>query len=93
MKKTLIEVKEEISRIINKYGFVGDRLRELNLAGYPTKYAYIKEGGLGSVTYLKRKRIYRIQVAFGEIRKGYPAAWVVDVYEKDLMSKDIELPF
>ena len=93
MKKTLEEVKEEIRNIINNNVFTADRLKALALAGYPIKYAYIKGTGLCGVTYLKRKRIYRIQVAFGELKKGYPAAWVVDVYEKDLLSTAVELPF
>lgn len=93
MKKTLTEVKEEINSIIQKNVFTADRLKELASAGYKIKYTYIKQGGLGSVTYLKKKRIYRIQVAFGELMKGYPAAWVTDVYEKDLLSTVVELPF
>ncbi len=93
MKKTLTEVKEEIGGIISTNNFIGDRLKALSGAGYPIKYAYIKTGGLGSITYLKKKRIYRIQVAYGELKKGYPASWVTDVYERDLLSTEVEQPF
>ena len=100
MKKTIIQVESEISTIIKDYPCLADRIKALEVAGYKDiGYVYVKnkcinnKGGIGSIFYLPRKKIYRIQIDNTELKKNYPAAWCVNVSESGLLKEPEELPF
>ena len=42
--------------------------------------------------HLPKKKLYRIQIGYTELQKGYPAAWCVDVSSIDVVD-EVELPF
>jgi len=42
--------------------------------------------------HLPKKKLYRFQIGYTELQKGYPAAWCVDVSSYDVMDR-VELPF
>ena len=100
MKKTIIQIEFEISTIINDYPCLADRVKALEAAGYnDIAYVYVKnkrinnKGGIGSIFYLPRKKMYRIQIDNTELKKNYPAAWCVNIPETDIIIENKELPF
>lgn len=101
--KDLNEIVAEIKQICDEHPVMEDRVIALSQAGYQDiKYRYLKSlktviwsdssHGLLTVFELPRKQIYRIQVGYTELQKGYPAAWCVDVSSTDVDYKP-ELPF
>jgi hypothetical protein len=83
--KSLPEIQEEVKAIIRDNPELPVRFEALTEAGYKSiKYAYTKAGGIGSIQHLKRKHIYRIQVSHSELKKTYPAAWVIDIPEANV---------
>ncbi|MBP7509076.1 MAG: hypothetical protein KA807_14785 [Prolixibacteraceae bacterium] len=91
--KSLIEIQTEVQNIIREYPEEYQRFKALQDAGYTDlHYTYVKNIGIGRIQYLKRKNIYRLQVAPTELKKNYPAAWVVDISDSNVDSY-AELPF
>jgi hypothetical protein len=91
--KSLPDIQAEVKEIIKDNPELPARLKALTEAGYINiRYAYTKAGGIGSIQHLKRKHIYRIQVAYTELKKAYPAAWVIDVPEANV-DWYVDLPF
>jgi len=73
---------------------LADRIEALEAAGYNIiAYGYVKtksinhKGGIGSLFYLPRKRVYRIQIDNTELKKNYPAAWYVNLLESELVKE------
>lgn len=100
MKKTIIQVESEISAIIKDNYSLADRIKALDAAGYKDiDYVYVKnkcinnKGGIGSLFYLPRKKIYRIQIDNTELKKNYPAAWCVNIPESEIIFESKLLPF
>ena len=92
-KKSLLEILTEVKTIINTYPEIHQRFKALQDAGYNNlHYTYVKNICIGGVQYLKRKHIYRLQVTQTELKKTYPAAWVVDIPDINVDSY-VELPF
>jgi nitrogen regulatory protein PII len=76
--KTINDIQGEIQLIINTHINLEDRLNALRASGYTgITFSWVKGGGIGKVFYLKRKRIYRIQVSASEIRGKFPIAYCV----------------
>jgi len=92
--KTLKQILIEIKEVSNQHPIMQDRIEALREAGYSTiHYVYVKRNtGLYSATHLTKKQIYRIQIGYTELQKGYPAAWCVDVSSIDVVD-EVELPF
>ena len=92
--KTLNQIISEIKEISNMHPIMQDRIEALRDAGYSTiHYVYVKRStGLYAATHLTKKQIYRIQIGYTELQKGYPAAWCVDVSSIDVVD-EVELPF
>mgnify|MGYP000885825423 CR=1 FL=1 len=92
--KTLNQIKTEIKEISNMHPIMQDRIDALREAGYDTiNYVYVKQNtGLYAATHLTKKLIYRIQIGYTELQKGYLAAWCVDVSSIDIVD-EVELPF
>ena len=69
MTKTIIQVDAEITAIIRDNHCLTDRVNALEAAGYADiVYVYVKnksvnhKGGIGSLFYLPKKKMYRIQI-------------------------------
>ena len=93
--KTLSQILAEIKDVCNHHPIImQDRINALKEAGYDNiNYVYVKRSkGLFTATYLPKKQIYRIQIGFTELQKGYPAAWCVDVPSINIVD-EVELPF
>lgn len=83
--KSLVEIQAEVKAIIGDNPELPLRLKALSEAGYKNiTYVYTKAGGIGSIQHLKRKHIYRIQVAHTELKKKYPAAWVIEIPDANI---------
>jgi hypothetical protein len=100
MTKTIIQVDAEITAIIRDNHCFADRVKALEAAGYADiVYVYVKnksanhKGGIGSLFYLPKKKMYRIQVDNTELKKNYPAAWCVNIPESEAVKESEELPF
>ena len=101
--KDLNEIIAEIKMICEEHPVMEDRLTALKQAGYDDiNYKYTKRhkiilyginsAGLLETAELPRKGVYRIQVGYTELKKGYSVAWCVDVSSTDVEYK-VELPF
>jgi len=92
--KTLTQIKNEIKGICKLYPVMEERIFALNQAGYGNiHYLYVKGStGLLAINHLKRKQIYRIQIGYTELQKGYPVAWCIDFTSIDVVD-EVELPF
>lgn len=100
--KDLQEIREEIRLICKEHPVMDDRVTALRQAGYQDiKYRYVKNlttiiwdsnHGLLKVFELPRKMVYRIQVGYTELQRGYPAAWCLDISSEDVKYEP-ELPF
>ena len=87
--KDLIDIIADIKSICDDYPDMEARLQALRDAGYlDIEFKYLKQprmihygnkDRLLSTALLKRKKVYRIQVGYTELQKGYKAAWCVDV--------------
>ena len=92
--KTLKEITNKIIDICNEHPIMQERRIALRQAGYDKiRYVYVKRNtGLFATTHLKRKEIYRIQIGYTELQKGYPAALCIDVSSINVVD-EVELPF
>mgnify|MGYP001312023865 CR=1 FL=1 len=92
--KKLNLILTEIKDVCNKHPIMQDRIEALRDAGYSTiDYVYVKRNtGLYSANHLTKKQIYRIQIGYTELHKGYPAAWCIDLSSRDVVD-EVELPF
>ena len=96
------EIVEDIKKICKQYIVMEDRLTALKQVGYDDiNYHYLKgydvvinasNHGLFATRYLPKKNLYRIQIGYTELQKGYPAAWCIDVSSQDVIYVQ-ELPF
>jgi len=101
--KDLLEIISEIKEVCKANPVMEDRLTALKQVGYDNiNYHYLKgydvvingsSHGLFATRYLPKKNLYRIQIGYTELQKGYPAAWCVSVssvgveYEPKLLFK------
>lgn len=92
--RTLNDIIKEIMDVCNQQPIMQERINALRQAGYDKiHYVYVKHGkGLFGAKYFPKKQIYRIQIGYTELQKGYPAAWCVDVSSIDVVD-EVELPF
>lgn len=92
--KTINQISKEIKDVCNQHSIMQDRISALKEAGYDNiNYVYVKRNrGMYDALHLPKKKLYRIQIGYTELQKGYPAAWCVDVSSYDVMDR-VELPF
>lgn len=100
--RDLIGIITEIKEVCEEHPVMEDRFTALKLAEYENiEYRYLKGSkvvipstcnGLFSTTHLPKKQLYRIQVGYTELKKGYPAAWCIEVSDVDVQYVQ-ELPF
>jgi len=92
--KNLNEIIREIKEVCKEHPVMQERIAAFKNIGYDNiNYVYVKNiTGLYATTHLPKKHIYRIQIGYTELQKGYPVAWCIDVSSVDVVD-DIELPF
>jgi hypothetical protein len=100
--KDLTEVIDEIKEICKTHPVMQERIEALKHIGYENiEYRYLKSSlvlitsnynGLLSARHLPKKKLYRIQIGYAELQKGYPAAWCIDVSSQDVKYVQ-ELPY
>lgn len=92
--KTLKQIIGEIKDLSQNHPIMQDRINALKEAGYDDiHYGYVKHSkGLFTAIHLPKKQLYRIQIGYTELQKGYPAAWCIDISSIDVVD-DIDLPF
>lgn len=81
---TINEIQADINAVIGKSKSTQDLLVDLEGAGYPVTYTWIKGNGIGNPFFLKRKRIYRIQVTSAELCGKFYKAWCVEIQSSAL---------
>ncbi len=91
---TLQKIIDEIKGICNQHPVMQERIMALKDAGYDNiNYVYTKRNQfLYSTIHLPKKRLYRFQIGYTELQKGYRAAWCVDVSSIDVVN-EVESPF
>ena len=77
--RTINEIQANIKAVIGTSKSTQDLLVDLEVAGYPVIYTWIKGNGIGNPFFFKRKRIYRIQVTHAELCGKFYKAWCVEV--------------
>jgi len=75
--KTLEEVLKKVMKIINSTNEVETRLQQLKASGYQIEFNWVKNGGIGTVYYMKRQEVYRIQIAASERCGNYAKAFCI----------------
>lgn len=92
--KILNQIISEIKVLCIQNPIMQERIEALKKAGYDRiHYVYVKHSkGLYGAIHLPKKHIYRIQIGYTELQKGYPAAWCIDVSSIDVVD-EVELPF
>jgi hypothetical protein len=75
--RTIEEVLKEVMKIINSTNEVETSLRELKASGYQIEFNWVKNGGIGTVYYMKRQQVYRIQIAASERCGNYHKAFCI----------------
>ncbi len=100
--KDLMEIITEIKEVCKANPVIQERILALKQVGYDNiKYVYLKGNnvvipsaydGLCAITHFPKKQLYRIQVGYTELKKGYPAAWCVEVSGVDVKYV-VESPF
>jgi hypothetical protein len=84
LTRTLEEAMVEIQEIINNTHWVETRLQQLKAKGYQIEESWVKNGSIGTVWYMKRKQVYRIQVTTSELHGDYHKAFCVVIPFNDL---------
>jgi hypothetical protein len=79
--KTLKEARIEIAEIINNNILEEGKIQKLQDAGYTIDYNWVK-GIVGSILYLQRLKVYRIQITASELHGKYRKAWCVVIPAK-----------
>jgi hypothetical protein len=75
--KTLEEVLSYIHEVINNTHWVETRLQQLKAKGYEIEKCWVKNGDTGDILYMRRKKVYRIQVTTSESHGKYDKAFCV----------------
>jgi hypothetical protein len=75
--RTLEEVLKEVMEIVNTTQETEARLQRLKSFGYHIEYNWVKNGSIGDVYYMKRKQVYRIQIAPSERCGSYDKAFCI----------------
>jgi hypothetical protein len=86
--RTLEEILTEIMEIINSTDNIETRLQQLKVSGYQIEFDWIKNGGIGTVYYMKRQQVCRIQIAASERCGNYYKAFCL-IIPKESISQQL----
>ena len=89
--KTLQEVMVDIQTIMDMYDWVEAKLQALRAKGYQIEDCWVKNGDIGTIWYMKRKQVYRIQVTTSELHGDYHKAFCVVIPFNNLSAQTSEL--
>ena len=89
--RTLEEVLVEIQEIINNTHWVETRLAKLKARGYQIEDCWVKNGSIGTIWYMKRKQVYRIQVTTSDSNGDHDKAFCVVIPFNELIVQISEL--
>ena len=89
--RTLTEVVDEIQEIINHTHWLETRLAKLEAIGFQIEHCWIKNGSLATIWYMKRKKVFRIQVSESELIGDYHKAYcaIISMNEISIQESDI----
>jgi hypothetical protein len=82
--RTLQEVIVEIQEIINNTQEVEKRLGQLKTKGYIIEDCWVKNGSIGTIWFMKRKKVYRVQVTTSVLHGNFHKAFCVVIQVSDL---------
>ena len=90
-KNTLEKVMDEIQKIIENSHWVETRLSKLKANGFQIENCWVKNGSIGIIWHMKRKKVFRIQVTNSELHGNHHKAFCIVIPEKevDLRNYDI----
>ena len=91
LTRTLEEVMTDLQTIMEKYDWVEARLEALRAKGYLIEDCWVKNGDIGDIWYMSRKRVYRIQITTSESHGKYDKANCVVIPFSDLSVETSEL--
>jgi hypothetical protein len=91
LTRSLEKVLHEIQEIINNTLWVETRLQQLKAKGYLIEDCWVKNGSIGTIWYMKRKQVYRIQITESELHCKYDKAFCVVIPFSDLSVQVSEL--
>lgn len=91
LTRTLEEVMADLQTIMDKYDWVEARLEALRAKGYQIEECWVRNGDTGTIWYMSRKRVYRIQVITSELHGKYHKAYCVVIPFNDLSVQISEL--
>lgn len=88
--RTLDEVVDEIQEIVAETESVETCLVKLKSNGYQFEHCWVKNGSIGTIWYMKRKKVLRIQVSVSELCGQYHKAYcvIVPLTDVDLQESD-----
>jgi hypothetical protein len=89
--RTIEEVLSEVQGIINNTYWVETRLAELQVKGYQIEDCWVNNGNIGTIWYMKRKQLYKIQVTESELHGKYHKAYCVVIPFNELSVQISEL--
>ena len=91
LTRTLEEVIADIKTIMDKSDWVEARLVALRAKGYQIEECWVKNGSVGDVWYMRRKKVYRIQVTTSESHGDWDKAFCVVIPFNNLSVQTSEL--
>lgn len=77
--RTAEQVRKEVLEILNTKQWLQTVLQALQSKGYTIRYTWIKTSAIGTVTYIKRSNIYRVQVSEPELVGKYFKAYIAEI--------------
>lgn len=86
--RTLDEVVVEVQEIVAETDCVESCLTRLKSNGYQYEHCWVKNGSIGTIWYMKRKKVLRIQVSNSELCGDYHKAYCVVVPITDVELKE-----
>ncbi len=89
--RTFNEVLSEVQEIINNTQLVETRLQQLKARGYLVEDCWVKNGSIGTIWYMKQKKVYRFQVTTSELHGDYHKAYCVVIPFTELVVQVSEL--
>ena len=87
-QRTIDEVLVEIRDITNNTHWIETRLSQLEANGYLIEECWVKNGSMGAIWYMKRKKVIRIQVMDLEPHGDYHKANCVIIPASDILFQE-----
>lgn len=88
--RTLDFVVDEIQEIVTNTHWIETCLARIKSSGYQYEHCWVKNGSIGVIWYMKRKKVLRIQVSASELHGEYHKAYcvILPITNIDLQASD-----